>query len=559
MDRLSERVTAESTRSSRTPRNEAVTSTIRRALDEPEYALATEPPTPGQRRLALAILAAVLVVFGATVVIGLTAPFALIPVQIPFFVPALTAVFFVNDVITATLLFGQFSIVRSRAVLVLASAYLFSGPMAVLFALTFPGVFSRTGLFGADFQSAAWIYNFWHYGFPLAVIVYAILVGRAEGMSRWSARSAIGCSVAIVIALVIGLALLSTTGGKLLPALFHDNVHPTPLARIVTSSNTFVCVIALCLLCIRRRSVLDLWLIVVMSAWVSELAILDVLLYPRFSFGFYVGRGFSLITSVVILVVLLAEMTRLYGRIARSNRALKRERDNKLMNMEAIIASIRHEVRQPLTTIVAHAETAMELLGRDRPDIEEARSDLNEIVNQSQVASDVFENLRLLFARADARDRVDMNEVAREALSMLRAELDEHHVIVGVQLAPKLPLIVGHKGQLREVILNLLHNALEALEGIEGESRVVQVITKYDDDRAIFVAIEDTGPGIDARELERIFDAFVTTKSKGMGLGLTICRTIVEGHGGQIAALSDRKRRGALFQISLPIGSGADQ
>jgi signal transduction histidine kinase len=527
-------------------------------LDEPEYVLATEPPTSGQRRLALAILAAVLVVFGATVAIGLTAPVALIPVRIPYFVPVLTAIFFVNDVITATLLFGQFSIIRSHALLVLASAYLFTGPMAVLFALTFPGVFSRAGLLGADFQSAAWIYNFWHYGFPLAVIVYATLIGRAGRISRWPARSAIGCSIAIVLALVIGLALLSTTRDELLPALFQDNIHPTPLARIVTSLNTFICVIALCLLYIRRRSVLDLWLIVVMCAWVSELAILDVLLYPRFSFGFYVGRGFSLVTSVIILVVLLAEMTRLYARLARSNRALKRERENKLMNMEAMVASIRHEVKQPLTTIAAHAETAIELLGRVRPDIDEARSDLNEIVNQSHVASEVFDNLRLLFARAEVWDRVDVNEIALQALNMLRVELEEHRITVGVQLASNVPLIAGHKGQLREVILNLLHNAVEALEGIKDESRAVRVITKYDDNQAIFIAIEDTGPGINTEELERIFDAFVTTKCKGMGLGLTICRMIVEGHGGRISALSDRKRRGALFQFSLPIRSGVE-
>ena len=385
-------------------------------LDEAEFLLTTQPPTSGQRRLALVIVAIVFAVFGLTVAIGLTAPFSLVPVPIPFFVPVLTAIFFVNDVITANLLFGQFSIVRSRALLVLASAYLFTGPTAVLFALTFPGEFAPNGLLGAGLQTAAWIYNFWHYGFPLAVIAYALLIGRGDNLSLGSERSAIAWSVAIVIGLVFGLTLLATAGEDLLPALFQDAIHPTPLARIVTSSNTFVCAVALALLYSRRRSVLDLWLIVVMCAWLAELAMLDLLLYPRFSFGFYAGRGFSLVTSVIILVVLLTEMTRLYARLAHSNRALQRERSNKLMTMEAMAASIRHEVNQPLTMITAHAETALQFLGHVPPGIDEARSDLNEIVSDSCLASEVFNNLSALFARAEVWESVDANEIALEAL-----------------------------------------------------------------------------------------------------------------------------------------------
>ena len=158
-------------------------------LHKPQAVLANEPPTSGQRRLALTIFVAVFGAFAVSVAIGLTAPFALIPVRINSFVPILTTVFFINDFITANLLFGQFSIIRSRALLVLASAYLFTGTMAVLFALTFPGEFSPTGLLGAGLQSAAWIYNFWHFGFPLGVIVYAIHLGRLEKKSYGSALS----------------------------------------------------------------------------------------------------------------------------------------------------------------------------------------------------------------------------------------------------------------------------------------------------------------------------------------------------------------------------------
>ncbi len=130
---------------------------FRRGTEETGFMLATVPPTSGQRRLALIIVAVLFAVFAATVAIGLTSPIALIPVRIDAFVPVLAALLFVNDFITAALLFGQFSIIRSRALLVIANAYLFTGLMAVVFALTFPGQFSATGLLGAGLQTSAWI------------------------------------------------------------------------------------------------------------------------------------------------------------------------------------------------------------------------------------------------------------------------------------------------------------------------------------------------------------------------------------------------------------------
>ena len=135
---------------------------------------------------------------------------------------------------------------------------------------------------------------------------------------------------------------------------------PSPLARILTSINTFTCVLALALLYSRRRSVLDLWIMVVLCAWTTELALLDVLLFSRFTFGFYVGRG--LITSVAVLIVLLQETIKLYARLARSNLLLERERDNKLMNMQATVAAIAHEVKQPLTRITTGGNAAQRFL-----------------------------------------------------------------------------------------------------------------------------------------------------------------------------------------------------
>jgi signal transduction histidine kinase len=140
------------------------------------------------------------------------------------------------------------------------------------------------------------------------------------------------------------------------------------------------------------------------------------------------------------------------------------------------------------------------------------------------------------------------------ALSALRGELVGHGVTVRTTLAAQLPRIVGHRGQLQEVMFNLARNGIEAMDAIKGGDRVLQVKTEHDGNDVITVAVEDTGPGIDSKKLESIFDVFFTTKPQGMGLGLAICRMIIDRHGGQLTASSNGKR-GALFEFVLPIES----
>jgi signal transduction histidine kinase len=258
------------------------------------------------------------------------------------------------------------------------------------------------------------------------------------------------------------------------------------------------------------------------------------------------------------LVVLLSETARLYARLARSNLALHRERANKLMNLEAMAASIAHEVRQHLAAVATDGSAALRWLGHTPPNIEETRSALNRMVAASHHASEVFDNLRVLFSGSNwEQEPVDVNDIALDVLRTLRGRLEEHGVTAHAELTPELPLVMGHRGQMQEVILNLVSNAVEAMNVVKDGSRVLRVRTQHDDRDAIIVAVEDTGPGIDPEKMGGIFDAFVTTKPQGMGLGLAICRMIVERHGGQISVLSDKKRGGALFQFILPIKSAA--
>ena len=231
---------------------------------------------------------------------------------------------------------------------------------------------------------------------------------------------------------------------------------------------------------------------------------------------------------------------------------LERERDNKLTNVQAIMAAIAHEVRQPLMAIVINGSAARRFLARVPADIDEATANLNRIITDCRRASEVFDSILTLFRREDQeRQAIDVNEITLEVLQSSRGELAEHRVTTRTELASELPLISGHKRQLQQVISNLVQNAIEAMDNTTDRDRVLRVRTGLHNRDAIIVAVEDSGPGVDPKQVGSIFDAFFTTKSHGIGLGLAICRMIVERHGGQLTAASDGNN-GALFQFVLP-------
>jgi signal transduction histidine kinase len=466
------------------------------------------------------------------------------------FVPFLNATILVTDLITAVLLFTLFSISRSRALLVLAGGYLFTALIVIPHALTFPGAFLPRGLLGAGPQTAAWLYIFWHLGFPTSLLLYVWLKDEEYTVQG---SSAIGWCTAISISLVLGLVWLTIDGDPFLPRLFLNVSDLTPLGLYVTYFDLFMCVVALAFLWTRRRSVLDLWLIVVACALISELALASV----RFSLGFYVSRIFSFATSTIVLVVLLAETAGLYTRLALANALLRRERDNKLMNLAAVVASVSHEVKQPLGAIIMRASTALRSLGHTPPDVEKARSALNKIVNDGHRASEIFNNIRDLFRASDqGRVKIDVNEIILSILDIMQRELTEHHITTRIEFMPEPPRVMGHRGQLQEVLHNLIFNAIEAMDGKYGD-RVLRLKTERREDDEIVIKVTDTGPGIDLKKIDNIFDAFVTTKPRGIGLGLAICRMIVERHGGQLLASSGREG-GAEFDIILPANGPAD-
>ncbi len=239
--------------------------------------------------------------------------------------------------------------------------------------------------------------------------------------------------------------------------------------------------------------------------------------------------------------------------LAKSLEMLQRERSNKMMNMEAMVASIGHEVRQPLVAITSNGGAALRFLGHEPPNLEEARSALDKMVVNSHRASEVFDNIRALFGRADrGQEPIDVNKLALGVLELLQDELRDRGISSDADLTSDLPAVMGHRGQLQEVFINLIQNAIEAMDDIKDDRRLLQVRAEPRGRNAVIVAVEDSGSGIDPTRSNVIFDAFVTTKPRGMGLGLAICRMIIERHGGELSA-SPAHPRGAVFRVVLPV------
>jgi signal transduction histidine kinase len=516
--------------------------------DDSDAWLVGTPPTPLQTRLALA--AAVIPVIALAVL----APFASIRLaQIDSFIPAFEGTIFVTDLLTSVLLFSQFSIYRSRALLVLACGFLFSAVTLVAHGLTFPGAFSPGGLLGAGLQSTAWIYWSWHFGFPLSLLTYGLLKDEkpAKRLPDVPAPFVIGGSTALVIAFACALILLATAGNDFMPRLALDRVDIAPLNQAVGSASMLLCASALAVLWVRRRSVLDQWLMVVAVAALCELGLAVIFVGGRYTIGFYAGRIFTFLTSTIVLVVLLVETTRLYARLARTNAELERERDSKMLSIRAATSSIV----QPLTGIVANSAAARRWLQRAPPDVGEAVQLLGRIESATLRANEVLENVRKLFQDADHNpEPIDVNTLALGALQILDKDLSDHRIRVDTELGTELPPVMGHRGQLQEVILNLVHNAIDAMASVEAWRRALRLRTRPDGGKAIVIEVEDSGQGIEPKRLGSIFEAFVTTKPDGTGLGLAICSRIIERHDGQLTSSSDGKS-GALFQIILPVAS----
>jgi C4-dicarboxylate-specific signal transduction histidine kinase len=225
---------------------------------------------------------------------------------------------------------------------------------------------------------------------------------------------------------------------------------------------------------------------------------------------------------------------------------------NRLATMGQLSASIVHEVSQPLAATVCNAEAGLRWLGRQPPDLEQVRQTFGAIVEIGHRAGDVVGRIRALIQKAPPRkDRVDLNGAIREVIELTRGEAVKNGVSVQAQLADGLPPIHGDRVQLQQVVLNLIINAVEAMSGVSEGTRDLLISTRKAESGGMLVAVMDSGPGLASANLERLFDAFYTTKPRGLGMGLSICRSIIDAHGGRLWA-SAKVPRGAILQFTLP-------
>jgi signal transduction histidine kinase len=220
--------------------------------------------------------------------------------------------------------------------------------------------------------------------------------------------------------------------------------------------------------------------------------------------------------------------------------------------MGQLTASIAHEVNQPIAAVVTNAQAALRWLNMQPPDPEEVRHALCRIVRNGRRAGDVISRIRALVAKAPSRkDRLDINDTIREVIALTGSELRRSGTSLQTQLADGLPLVPGDRIQLQQVMVNLILNAVEAMSGSDEGSRELLISTEEDGANGVRIAVRDWGPGLKPESLDRLFDAFYTTKPEGMGMGLPICRSIIEAHGGRVWATTNVPQ-GATFQFTLP-------
>jgi len=254
----------------------------------------------------------------------------------------------------------------------------------------------------------------------------------------------------------------------------------------------------------------------------------------------------------ILFIDFLRDITELQAlRLARAElgRGMRR------MAMGEMAASIAHEIKQPLAAISANGNAGLRWLTRATPDIERACDVLKRIVSDTQHASEVIDGIRSMFKNeGQAKTMQDVNELIREALTLVRTEVENQHVSICTELSAELPQVPANQIQLRQVMVNLITNAVDAMSAVTNRARVLRIKTEEHKLDGVLITVEDSGVGIEPQNLDRIFDTFFTTKSQGMGMGLSICRSIVESHEGHLSVAAAQPH-GSIFHVSLPTGT----
>ncbi len=527
-----------------------VASSIQKEEQDFPLIIANLPAT--RKQTAIVVGVAILLIGAAAI----TAPFASIQLgRVDAFIPVLQTSLSVAEFITAILLFAQYSIQPQRALLALASAYVFSGSFAFLQTLAFPGGYSPAGLIGDGPNSPAWIYVLWHTSFPAAMLVYAF-TKDAPGAVRPGrpAITSIAVTVACAFAVIAALTWIVTTKTEYLPSFYTTDVRfQTPLGNQVNVALLLWGSTALAVLLLRRRTILDLWLMLTLLAYAPNFLVAMIGSSVRFTVGWYAARCFVLVGSCMLLTVLLIETMLLYSRLASAITLQRRERTNRFLSVEAVAGAIAHELRSPLGAIALNADSAISQLKSEPRKLEDLEDILHDIRADTDRAAKIITNIRGMTAKTVTRSALtNAEDVARLALRLLRHDLRVNQIAVTTEFQGNLPEVRSDAIELQQVLLNLIKNAIDAMMSSRPEARLLRLKTSFDGQANVLVSVQDSGHGISSEDQKRIFDPFFTTKPDGVGLGLAISSSLVANRGGNLRLVKSDSE-GSVFELALPV------
>ena len=543
--------------------------------------VATAIATSKQWRLAIGVVAVSTIVFAIAVPLAKTKL-----AQVDAFIPAYESALLVTDLVTAVLLLGQFVKLRSLSILALAAGYLFDALIIVPHALSFPGVFAPSGIIGGGAQTTVWLYTLWHAGFPISVLAYALLKGESRLPSEITTGLAFAAA-AFVATLVLAISVAVTVGHDTLPQIMRGSSY-TPTAILFLGASWAFSIFALGALWWRGlRSILDIWLAVVMCAWVFDIALSAVFNGGRYDLGFYLGRGYGLLAASFVLIVILLETSGLFSRLAEKSEELKGEtirlrgdvrqglvrqqeteaQLRQAQKMEAIgnlTGGMAHDFNNLLAVVIGN----LDMLVSARQTDAEVQDLGREALDAAVQGADLTKRL-LAFARRQPLQPqiVDVNELIQSHAKLLHRLLGAS-IEVLLELSPDVWPTLVDRAQLEAALTNLATNARDAMPN-GGRLSIVTINRHLDAEYAAqfpevtpgdYVAIEvsDTGSGIPPEVLQRVFEPFYTTKErgKGSGLGLSMVYGFMKQTKGHVSVYSE-PGVGTTFRLYLPPAAGA--
>ena len=507
------------------------------------------------------------------------APFARMPMpQVPAFIPIYQSALVTNDLITTVLLLGQYSFLRSRGLLVLASAYLFCACMAIAHGLSFPGLFAPAGALGAGPQTTAWLYFLWHGGFPLFIIAYCQLKSAGDVRVNGSepaagpARRSIAQAIFVVLGCCLVLVAFTTLGHDGLPVIMRGN-SDDPRKLFVAFCTWVISFLALAQLWRRRDpSVLDLWLMVSLVAWLFDITLASVLNGARFDLGFYAGRAYGLLASSFVLMVLLLENGRLYSDVSNANQR-ERQRNAELVAARNaadaaaraksdFLAAMSHEIRTPMNGVIG----IIDVLARSS--LKSQQVAMVDLIRESAfslltIIDDILDFSKIEAGRLEIEcEPMVVSDVVEKVCAMLNRLAEKQKVELTLFTDPRIPdATLGDALRLRQVLINLINNAIKFSGGtrVGGRVRVRALLVSQDGGRAVIeIQVADNGIGMNESTLSGLFEAFTqadastTRRFGGTGLGLAISNNLAKLMGGSIVVHST-PATGSTFTLSLPL------